>query len=297
MPHGRVPGEEPPFVSNLLMQAGHRVHGAGRGVLARVPRQVMFALWGGGAVAIAVLVLVLSVAQSPTVTGVLSGLFVGLFTALLYAAAMGWLIVSLYGPRRVVLPVDAARETELERLLAPTMRELDAARTEVIRKVKERSVARVPAGVAIAVALWGLARTGHDPPGLFGLLLFAIVGALGGEVWAIGKLDREYRRLYKERVLPHLARRFGDLTYRHAVAQQTATMCARRILQPFERAKGRGRDRRRLPRAAGEHCRGAAGVRIRRQHACGVRWPPHRSRASTSSDRDDGGGLGCRPHR
>ena len=61
----------------------------------------------------------------------------------------------------------------------------------------------------------------------------SLVGALAGEAWAAGKLEREYRRLYKDRVLPRLAARFGDLTYKQASLDDVHKLRAQRILPEF----------------------------------------------------------------
>jgi hypothetical protein len=233
----RTPGEEPPFVSSLLTRSSARIGRTTKAGLGRVPRSLMFMVWGVGPVVVFAGILVLSVRESPNLQGVLSGLFGGLFAALLVALGMGMLVLWLHGPARRTATVDAQVVGELERLLAPTLRELERARTEVIRKVKARSVTRVPAGMAAVGIVWVLGQWGSEPPDVFDLVMWTVVGALAGEAWAIGKLDREYRRLYKERVLPHLAQRFGDLTYRHAAAQEAARARARRILKDFERVK------------------------------------------------------------
>jgi hypothetical protein len=59
------------------------------------------------------------------------------------------------------------------------------------------------------------------------------VGAFAGEMWAASKLEREYRRLYKDRVLPHLAARIGALTYRQA-AGGIHRLLGERILPAFD---------------------------------------------------------------
>ena len=75
---------------------------------------------------------------------------------------------------------------------------------------------RVPLGTAAGVVAWILARRGDDPPGVFELGLFVIVGALAGEYWAVYQLERQYRRRYKDSVLPQITSELGNLSYREA---------------------------------------------------------------------------------
>ena len=86
----------------------------------------------------------------------------------------------------------------------------------------------------MAIALWVLCQWNNDPPGVFGLIMFVVLGALGGEMWAVHKPDREYRRVYKERVLPQIAAGVGDLTYRRASGDRVAKFAAERILPLYD---------------------------------------------------------------
>ena len=85
-------------------------------------------------------------------------------------------------------------------------------RGEVMRQVKARSRTKVPLAAGAALGVWLLGQWTDDPPGLLVLPVYLVVGALAGEGWAAHGLDRDYRRLYKTRVLPKLAARLGDLT-------------------------------------------------------------------------------------
>ena len=111
-------------------------------------------------------------------------MFAGFFLALLFAVGFGSLLLQA---RRSPREASAARraKTELDSRLAPTVRELNALRLEAIKQVKARSITRVPIGVVAAIALWVLCQWNDDPPGLFGLIMFVVVGALGGEMWAV----------------------------------------------------------------------------------------------------------------
>lgn len=229
-------GDEPPLVAGALIRASREIGRVVRGILTRIDRAVLIGVWAAGAVVIFVSILVLSVLQSPGAAGVASGLFAGLFAALLYAAAFGWLLLWARRSTRRTPAAPAAAPHAVDAALASTLQELERTRAEVIGQVKRRSVTRVPAGVAAAVLIWVLSQWGDDPAGIFELVLWVGVGALAGEMWAIGTLDGNYRRLYKQRVLPHLARRFGDLTYRRASAHDVGRLKHHRILPEFSRA-------------------------------------------------------------
>jgi hypothetical protein len=231
-----APGDEPPFVLNLLTRAAQQSSEFIRGVAGKMGRQLQMKIWGFGTVAIFVGLLVLSFAQAPDWSAVASGVFASFFAALLFAVGMGWFVLSLNRTPKTAAPAAQQQATELETLLAPTLRELNAARGEVIRRVKERSVFRVPAGIVGAVVFWVISLWNDDPPGVLDLIIWCIVGAVLGEVWAIGKLDRDYRRLYKQRVLPELAKRFGDLTYRPA-SDRNVVATIGRILKDYDRVK------------------------------------------------------------
>jgi len=228
-----VEGEEPPFVQAFLMGAAARFETTLRTLIRSLNRRVQMAVWAAGPVIVLLAVVIASVAESPDWQGALQGVFAGAFMALLLAAAMGWLLLWANGartPRRE----HAADVGELEALLGPTLHELSAVRADVIRRVKARSITRVPLGIAGAAALWMLVQWGEDPPGLAELIGWLVVGALAGEMWAIGRLERDYHRLYKNRVLPVLAARLGDLTYREAQSHEIQKLRELRILPEFD---------------------------------------------------------------
>lgn len=179
-------------------------------------------------------ILSLSVAQAPGWQGILRGVLGGGFIALLFAAGMGWLLLWAREPRSRARPESGAGVDALNTLLGPTLRELNAVRADVVSKVSARSVVRVPIGIAGAFVFWLVAQGTDDPPSAFELLLFLVTGAVAGEVWAFHKLEREYQRLYKSRVLPILASRFGALTYKEATADDVHKLRAFRILPEFD---------------------------------------------------------------
>ena len=222
-------------VSELLQRGAHGVNTGVRALLARINPRVVYMAWGAGTVVVFLGVLALSIASSRDIYGILTGLFVGLFTALLYAVAMGSFVVWAYRSRPGASLSQEQTKGDLDRALAPVLRELDATRAEISRKVKQRSITRVPLGMLGAIVLWVAMQWSRKPPDLFDFAMWAFIGAFAGEVWAIGTMDREYRQLFKTRVLPHLARQFGDLTYRSASGHEVASLREHGILPPFDR--------------------------------------------------------------
>jgi Protein of unknown function (DUF3137) len=240
MSDDRLPGddrEEPPFVLGLLMGSAARFESAVRRVMAAIDRRVQFFIWGAGTLVMFLGILSLSIAESPTVAGFFRGIATGLFLALLFAAGFGWLLLWAHGSTSRKFDKATAAPADLETLLGPTLRELNAVRKDVIRNVKARSVTRVPLGVAASVAVWVLAQWNDDPPGALEMVMFVIVGAVAGELWAASKLEGEYRRLYKDRVLPRLAARLGNLTYRQAASDGVRKLSAGWILPEFDSAE------------------------------------------------------------
>jgi hypothetical protein len=233
MNNERSPGNNrdgPPAVVAALITASAAVTRSVRAVLASLDLRVYMFLWAAGTAGIFLLILSTSIAQATGWEAVLQGIFVAVFTALLFAAGFGWLLMWGRGPRSATPAEDAAGVAELDSLLAPQLRELNAVRADVARQVKARSMSRIPLGMAGALALWILAQANDQPPEGFELVMWLILGAVAGEVWAFTKLQREYERLYKSRVLPALAARFGDLTYKHASPDDVHQLGAARIL-------------------------------------------------------------------
>jgi hypothetical protein len=226
--------EEPPFLFGFIGQVINRSSALVRATLESIDQRVLIKLWGGGTLVTFLLVAGAGVASTPGVVGIAQGLFVGLFLALLFAVGFGTLVLQARrSPAPIPAPVTAAA-TELNSRLAPTLRELNRLRGDFIKQVKARSITRIPIGTAIGIALWGLAQGNDDPPGVLGFILFVIVGALGGEVWAAHKPERQYRQIYKERVLPQLAAGVGNLTYRPASKDRVTRLGAERVLPEYD---------------------------------------------------------------
>ena len=231
--HERVPDadrEEPPVLLATMLTASAGVERGLRGLINSINMRVRMFLWGAGTILVFVVVLISSVAQRPGWEGAVQGLFGGGFTALLFAAGFGWLQLWA-GSRRPVAPDDDGVDVQaVNASLAPQLRELNAIRADVIRKVKARSVTCIPLGMIGGCAFWLMGRMTDEPPGPFELLIWLVVGAAAGEGWAASKLQREYTKLYKSRVLPALAGRVGQLTYKPASAADVQQLTAARIL-------------------------------------------------------------------
>jgi hypothetical protein len=240
MRNDRIPGserEEAPFVSALLLGGFSRIQNIIRQTIVSLNSGTRLLLWAAGTVLTFVGILLSGIAESPGIGGLLKGIFGGLLMALVFAGTVGWLFLWAVGSRSRDRHENADAASRLDTLLAPTLRELNAVRADVIAKVKARSVTRVPLGTAGGFVVWVFSLWTNDPPGVLGLLAWVVGGALAGEAWAAGKLEREYTRLYKQRVLPLLAARFGDLTYRQASRDDVLKLRGHRILPEFDRMK------------------------------------------------------------
>lgn len=174
-----------------------------------------------------------SMRQTPGWEGVLTGVFVGFFTALLTALGGAMLALAIGRARK---PEPAVDERPLEGSLAATLEELEQVRQRTVRQIKARSLLTVPLGGLAGAGAWWLAQHGDDPPGPAEIVVFIGVGGFLGYSWAAAKLGAAYRRLYKARVLPALARQFGDLTWRPAQAPLDE-LKRHRLFGPFDAAR------------------------------------------------------------
>ena len=226
--------EEPPFVQGLIVGAFEQGGAWLHRTLRSANQRLLIWCWGLGAVGMFLFVLIGSVAQSPTVIGVLQGLFAGVFLALLFAVGWGSLLHWARKDRAVDRPAESTRAGELDARLAPALRELTALRSDIIAQVKSRSIVRVPLGTLGGVIAFFLARQGNDPPDPPEILLFMLIGAVAGEYWATYKLERQYRRRYKDQVLPQIASELGNLTYRESSKANVERLAALRILPEYD---------------------------------------------------------------
>lgn len=226
--------EQPPFVLAAVLGASAGIQRAVRGVMSALSVRVLMLVWAAGSIAI-FLLLLSSVESRATGWGdVVGGVFGAGFAALLFAGGFAWLLMWTRTTSASSRGGRGADADALDTLLAPHVRELNRVRADIIREVKARSITRVPAGIAAAIVFWGAARFGSDPPGALDLVVFAFFGALAGEVWACSRLQDDYRRLYKSRVLPALAARFGNLTHASGSPDNVYRLRAARILPEFE---------------------------------------------------------------
>jgi hypothetical protein len=179
-------------------------------------------------------VVIAAIRQSPGMGGLLSGLFSGLFMGLLVMAAGGWAAMWLMKEKTVPPPLDEVAANALVEPLVPVLAELEQVRLDVVRQVNARAAWRVPLGAAGGMMLWIVGLFGDDPGGLFDLILTTAIGGVAGYVWASHALSQRYRRLYKDRVLPRLAERFGAITYRAAAQPDMARLRREHIFREFE---------------------------------------------------------------
>jgi hypothetical protein len=193
---------------------------------------------GGAFVAFAVLAIVAgfalaiaAIARKPDWEGALGGVFGGFFVALLIMGAGAWIVMWLVSsPKRP----DTAGGEELEASLSDVLAELEKARLDTIQKANARAIWRVPLCIAGGIVIWVLGQFNNDPGDVVDLAAMIIVPGIMGYVWASMSLSNQYARLYKERVLPRLAAKFGDLSYRPAVMPDMAMLKAEHVFRDFD---------------------------------------------------------------
>lgn len=119
---------------------------------------------------------------------------------------------------------------EVEAAVRPILSELEALRQSTIRDIDLRAVWMIPAGIAGGLVLGPIFEP--DTP-LMGALFWAVLGATIGWGWAFTSLNNAYRRAYKGSIIPHLAARFGELSYRPAVEPDLKRMAKLGLLPGF----------------------------------------------------------------
>lgn len=203
--------------------------------------QRTLAACGIAAVVIFVMVLIASMHKTPGIGGLLSGIFVGLFAALFVGGSGAWIAMSLVAVKPPP-KVDDQTADELMSVLRPVLAELEAARLELVRQVNTRAMTRVPLGAAVGFALWCLEQLSGRPDrdGIAGVIWNAIclmgVGAMAGYYSAARDSSAAYARLYLGRVLPLLAARFGDLSFRTPAQIDLQALNSERLFDDFDRA-------------------------------------------------------------
>lgn len=173
-----------------------------------------------------------AIARKPGLDGILTGIFGGFFVALLIMGAGAWLgITTVTGrPKAPDLSAGDALASSLKHVLD----ELERARLETVAAINQRALLRVPLCVAGGMLLWLMGQFGDDPSDLGETAALIIVPALLGYVWASMKLSNAYALKYKARVLPELAKSFGDISYRHAIAPDLSSLQAEGVFRKFD---------------------------------------------------------------
>jgi hypothetical protein len=225
--------DQPPFVFGPLARAAAGVSAVLKIAIRSIGRGPMLVL-SGLAMPLLFGAVLYSKASSPD-GSLLQGVVAGAIAVLAFAGGAAWTLMWAFASEPPFVD-NSQRAEALKQALAPTLRELAAVRADTMSRARARSLLRVPLGIAGATVLWVLMQWGSEPAGVAELIIFGIVGALAGEVWAVGSLDREYRQSYKDRVLPQLAARFGTLTYQRASAEHVAALEQHGIFTRFESA-------------------------------------------------------------
>lgn len=206
--------------------------GAGGDPVRQARAAVLIMALGGGALFL--VVLIASIRQSPGIGGVLSGLALGLFAALLFGGVVSAFVIARRTPAEGAPVLDDAQVSTLLDPLKPVLDELEATRIDIQRQVRARARWRVPLCAGLAFAGWAYGQFGDEPGGIFDGLLAVVGGGFGGYLWASTKLGDLYRRTYKERVLPRLAARYGPITYRPSPSPDMDRLRAEHIFRTFD---------------------------------------------------------------
>ena len=118
--------------------------------------------------------------------------------------------------------------------LAQVLHELEDVRIATRRMIIVRAAARVPLCGLAGLAAWWL--TADAAEGAKDLPAFVAAGAVAGWGWAAKDLSDRYRRLYKARVLPQLAKGLGALFWRPGRAPVEALRSSR-LFGAFDEAR------------------------------------------------------------
>jgi hypothetical protein len=186
-------------------------------------------------------VLIARIHQTPGIEGVFAGFCLGLFAALLVGACGAWTALSITDPKSAV-SFDDKTADELVAALRPVLEDLEAARLQVVRQVNARAMTRVPMGASAGFGLWCLEQISGRPDrdGVAGVIWNAIclvgVGALAGYYSAVRDSSAAYARLYLGRVMPLLAARFGDLSFRSPAQIDLRELNSERLFDDYDRA-------------------------------------------------------------
>jgi hypothetical protein len=172
-----------------------------------------------------------AIARQQNLEGILGGIFGGFFMGLLIMGAGAWIALKMaMGPPK---PPDLSAGDAIAASLKHVLDELERTRLETVAAINQRAMLRVPLCIAGGLLLWVYGQFTDDPADFGETASLIIVPGLMGYVWASLKLSNAYARTYKSRVLPELAKSFGDLTYRHAISPDLTHLKAEGVFKRF----------------------------------------------------------------
>jgi hypothetical protein len=189
----------------------------------------ILAVTAGGAVAIAAIV------RKPNIEGILGGVFGGFVLALVIMGVGAWVGMGVVTGKPA--PPDLSAGDAIAASLKHVLDELEKTRLETVAAINKRATWRVPLCVAGGLVLLVLGMFSDDPPELLEAAGMLVVPGVMGYVWASAKLSNEYARKYKARVLPELAKSFGDLSYRDAFPPDMARLKEEGVFKRFDEVK------------------------------------------------------------
>jgi hypothetical protein len=138
------------------------------------------------------------------VDGWVDGLIAGALAAALFgfvAARLNAWLTWLRGPAAVEAEAVPSR---LQDALAPTLAELESVRQDAGRRIRRRAAWASPLGAGICVVAWAIYWAWSGQLELLAPPAAVVLGGAVGYSWASSRLNAEYERLYKARVLPRL---------------------------------------------------------------------------------------------
>jgi hypothetical protein len=117
---------------------------------------------------------------------------------------------------------------EVQTNVGPILQELETLRRDTVRRIDRRLLWMAPAGVVAGLAVAALMQESWPTA-----LHYSLIGLILGASTAFVPPNNAYRRAYKSRVIPHLAGRFGDLSYRPAQEPDLKRLATLGILPSF----------------------------------------------------------------
>ncbi len=172
-----------------------------------------------------------AIVRSPTLEGILGGVFGGFVLALIVMGATAWVAMTLASDKP---QPDLNDGEEIAASLKGVLASVEAARLDTLEKINKRAMWRVPLLAACGVAAVIAGQFSDDPPSLTEMIAFILLPGFGGYLWASFALSSRYARLYKDKVLPALAATFGALSYRKAHMPDLARLKEECIFRKFD---------------------------------------------------------------